>query len=272
MTAVAAEQVGNDYEQRATQWFIVSDLGLTAYSGHDGVDVFIHSLASAAPLEAVEVRLVARNNEVLATLVTDKNGRVHFPAGLTRGDGGLVPAAIVASGKGDYAFLSAQGARLRSLRPRRRRPAGAGRARRLCLYRARRLPQRRDRPCHQPAARPARQCRRPGGADAGDGAPGRRRIPPRAGRRPGPRRPQLGSAAGRLRHDRHLARARLHRPQAPAGRRRHLHGRGLRARPRRIRPDHRGQIDPARRPGRKSSSTAASSMARPPPVSTCKAR
>ncbi|HWC94841.1 MAG TPA: alpha-2-macroglobulin, partial [Pseudolabrys sp.] len=106
MTAVAAEQVGNDYEQRATQWFIVSDLGLTAYSGHDGVDVFVHSLASAVPLEAVEVRLVARNNEVLATLVTDKNGRVHFPAGLTRGDGGLVPAAIVARGKDDYAFLS----------------------------------------------------------------------------------------------------------------------------------------------------------------------
>ena len=32
-----------------TQWFIVSDLGLTAYSGHDGIDVFVHSLASAAP-------------------------------------------------------------------------------------------------------------------------------------------------------------------------------------------------------------------------------
>ena len=31
------------------QWFIVSDLGLTAYSGHDGIDVFIHSLASAEP-------------------------------------------------------------------------------------------------------------------------------------------------------------------------------------------------------------------------------
>ena len=32
----------------ATQWFIVSDLGLTAYSGNDGIHVFVHSLASAA--------------------------------------------------------------------------------------------------------------------------------------------------------------------------------------------------------------------------------
>ena len=106
MTAVPKEQVGNTYDQLATQWFIVSDLGLTAYTGHDGLDVFIHSLASAAPLAAIQVKLVARNNEVLATLSTDKNGHVHFPAGFTRGDGGLSPAAIVATAKGDYAFLS----------------------------------------------------------------------------------------------------------------------------------------------------------------------
>ena len=30
----------------ATQWFIVSDLGLSAYSGNDGIHVFVHSLAS----------------------------------------------------------------------------------------------------------------------------------------------------------------------------------------------------------------------------------
>ena len=106
MIAVPKEQVGNDYEQAATQRFIVSDLGLTAYSGHDGIDVFIHSLANAAPLDAIQVRLIARNNEVLATLATDNDGHVHFPVGLTRGDGGLSVAAIVASAQSDYAFLS----------------------------------------------------------------------------------------------------------------------------------------------------------------------
>ena len=106
MTAQPKEVVGNDYDQRATQWFVVSDLGLTAYSGHDGVDVFIHSLASAEPDANVEVRLIARDNEVLATRRTDKDGFAHFEAGLARGEGGLAPAAIVASADSDYAFLS----------------------------------------------------------------------------------------------------------------------------------------------------------------------
>ena len=106
MTAAPKDLVSNDYDQRASQWFIVSDLGLTAYTGHDGIDVFIHSLASAEPLGAVAVRLIARNNEVLAVKPTDKDGFVHFEAGLTRGEGGQAPAAIVAADKADYAFLS----------------------------------------------------------------------------------------------------------------------------------------------------------------------
>ena len=106
MTATPKEAVANDYGQRASQWFIVSDLGLTAYSGHDGVDVFIHSLATAEPMGEVGVRLIARNNEVLASKSTDKDGFVHFEAGLTRGEGGQGPAAIVAAAKADYAFLS----------------------------------------------------------------------------------------------------------------------------------------------------------------------
>ena len=83
--------LSQDYEQRATQWFIVSDLGLTAYGTHDGIDVFVHSLATAQPSGSVDVRLIARNNEILATRQTDKNGFMHFDAGLARGDGRLEP-------------------------------------------------------------------------------------------------------------------------------------------------------------------------------------
>ena len=91
----------------ATQWFIVSDLGLTAYSGNDGVHVFINSLATTAPSYGAEVRLVARNNEILATKKTDSAGHVLFDAGLAKGEGGLSPALLSVSGdKGDYAFLS----------------------------------------------------------------------------------------------------------------------------------------------------------------------
>jgi uncharacterized protein YfaS (alpha-2-macroglobulin family) len=110
MTAEPKEAVSGNYGDLATQWFIVSDVGLTAYSGHDGIDVFIHSLASAQPSATVEVRLIARNNDVLATGATDSNGHLHFAAGLARGEGGLAPAAIVASMKGDYAFLSLKSA------------------------------------------------------------------------------------------------------------------------------------------------------------------
>ena len=97
----------DDYSQLATQWFIVSDLGLTAFSGNDGIHVFVNSLTSTDPVARTEVRLVARNNEILATRRTDDAGHVLFEAGLARGEGGLSPALLSVTGeKNDYAFLS----------------------------------------------------------------------------------------------------------------------------------------------------------------------
>ncbi|HSD92859.1 MAG TPA: alpha-2-macroglobulin [Methyloceanibacter sp.] len=107
LTTQASDAGGSDYSERTTQWFIVSDLGLTAFSGSDGIHAFVNSLASTAPLEGVEIRLLARNNEVLATQKTDAKGAANFAPGLARGEGGLSPAMIIASGAdGDYAFLS----------------------------------------------------------------------------------------------------------------------------------------------------------------------
>ncbi len=97
----------DDTDDLATQWFIVSDLGLTAFSGNDGIHVFVNSLASAAPVKAAEIRLVSRSNEILATRKTDEAGHVLFEAGLARGEGGLSPALLTAtSDSADYAFLS----------------------------------------------------------------------------------------------------------------------------------------------------------------------
>ncbi len=91
----------------ATQWFVVSDLGLTAVNGRDGVHGFVRSLETAKPVAQVKVRLVARNNEILATGVTDADGYVRFDAGLARGEGGQAPALLVAeTDAGDYGFLS----------------------------------------------------------------------------------------------------------------------------------------------------------------------
>jgi len=99
-----------DYESLATQWFIVSDLGLAAYTGNDGIHVFVQSLATTAPKASVEVRLLARSNEVLAARSTDASGVARFEAGLTRGEGGLSPAMVIAADSpGDYAFLNLKG-------------------------------------------------------------------------------------------------------------------------------------------------------------------
>jgi len=112
MTAQPETRTASDeesYGQLATQWFIVSDLGLTAFSGNDGINVFLNSLATTEAKAGIEIRLIARNNEVLATRTSDANGFARFESGLARGEGGLSPAMLVADGKGDYAFLSLRG-------------------------------------------------------------------------------------------------------------------------------------------------------------------
>ncbi len=94
-----------------TQWFVVSDLGLTTFTGDDGVHVLVRSLASAAPMAGVELRLVARNNEILAARTTAADGHVKFDPGLSRGLGGMSPGLVVAGDdKGDYNFLDLTGA------------------------------------------------------------------------------------------------------------------------------------------------------------------
>ncbi|BCJ90244.1 alpha-2-macroglobulin [Terrihabitans soli] len=107
MTARAYDsQENDDYETQPTQWFVVSDIGLTALSSGDGIHAFVRSLAGAQALEGVELKLVARNNEVLATAKSDANGYVRFEKGLTKGEGGLSPAVLTASLAGDYGFLA----------------------------------------------------------------------------------------------------------------------------------------------------------------------
>jgi alpha-2-macroglobulin len=106
-TTPKAEGEGDDDNTLATQWLVVSDLGLTALSGDDGVHAIVHSLATAAPLAGVEIKLVARNNEILATKTTGADGRIDFDPGLSRGTGGASAGLLVATtAAGDYGFLN----------------------------------------------------------------------------------------------------------------------------------------------------------------------
>ncbi|MEQ8699651.1 MAG: MG2 domain-containing protein, partial [Bauldia litoralis] len=100
-----ADIKGNRWDSWATQWIVVSDLGVSTYVGRDGLSIFVRSFQSAEPKEGVTVRLIARNNAVLGTAKTDDNGRVTFAPGLLRGTGGNQAAAVMAFAEGDFSFL-----------------------------------------------------------------------------------------------------------------------------------------------------------------------
>ena len=107
MIAKPDRPVSENDNSVATQWFIVSDLGLTAFSGNDGIHAFVRSLAETKPIAGAKVRLVAKNNEVLAETAADAKGYVRFAASIAKGEGGLQPAILVAERAegGEYAFL-----------------------------------------------------------------------------------------------------------------------------------------------------------------------
>jgi uncharacterized protein YfaS (alpha-2-macroglobulin family) len=106
LTAMSKQANVSEWESKATQWFVVSDLGLTTYAGSDGLNVFVRSLATAKPIANVKVTLLAKNNEILGTATSDAEGRVLISAGLMRGTAAMTPAFLTASdGTKDYVFL-----------------------------------------------------------------------------------------------------------------------------------------------------------------------
>ena len=89
----------------ATQWFIVSDIGISTMKGNDGLHVFARSLRSANAMEGATVRLISKSNVVLGKAVTDAQGYAKFSAGLALGTGGSAPALITVENGVDYAFI-----------------------------------------------------------------------------------------------------------------------------------------------------------------------
>ncbi len=94
------------WQPKATQWFVVSDLGLSSLSADDGLHVFARSLDTSTPLSGVAVKLIARSSEVLGRGETDADGYVRFAPGLLRGKGALQAATLVAETDApDYALM-----------------------------------------------------------------------------------------------------------------------------------------------------------------------
>ena len=99
----------------ATQWFVISDFGISTFSGTDGLTVAVRSLRDTSAKPGAEVALLSRSNEVLARALTDDQGVAHFAPGLSLGKNGAEPALVTVTdwqGEGadraprDMAFLS----------------------------------------------------------------------------------------------------------------------------------------------------------------------
>lgn len=107
LTAVErADAKPGDRNSPATNWVLVSNLGLTTYTGADGMAVAVRSLADAKPMAGIALKLYARNNGELAAETSDAAGLARIPGGLLRGRGGDEPFAIVAHAPdGDFNFL-----------------------------------------------------------------------------------------------------------------------------------------------------------------------
>ncbi len=101
----ALTEEDREYRQAAAQWVVDSDLGLTTFSGSEGLHVFVRSLNSAEPLSNAKVTLIARNNAVLGTATTGSDGSVRFDPGLIRGTGGMTPVMVMVYRDEDFMFL-----------------------------------------------------------------------------------------------------------------------------------------------------------------------
>ena len=100
-----ADRLDRDKE-RATQWFSVSDIGLTTVKTDAGLLVAAHSLRTAEPMAGVELRLIARSNELLGKYTTDAGGRFVIPGAQLRGEHGDAPKILAAlDGSGQFTWI-----------------------------------------------------------------------------------------------------------------------------------------------------------------------
>jgi len=90
----------------AGQWFVISDLAMTSYSGTDGLTVAVRGLSDAGAVAGAKVDLVSKANAVIATATTDAEGVAHFGPELAAGKENAAPALVAVSRGDDLAFLS----------------------------------------------------------------------------------------------------------------------------------------------------------------------
>ncbi len=105
--AVARAPGAESWDPWASQWFLVSDIGLTSFTADNGLWVFARTLGDASPIAGLEITLLAKDNAILGKTRTGPGGKATFDAALLRGPGGNGPRALLAYGaSGDFALLN----------------------------------------------------------------------------------------------------------------------------------------------------------------------
>ena len=89
----------------AVQMILRTDLAPTVWRGSDGLTVQVRGYLDARPRPGVALRLLARNNDILAEATTDADGVARFARALLRGEGSLEPGSIHAFADTDFASL-----------------------------------------------------------------------------------------------------------------------------------------------------------------------
>jgi uncharacterized protein YfaS (alpha-2-macroglobulin family) len=87
-----------------SKYVIVTDIGIVAKMGRDELVVWVNSLEGMEPKPEAKISLISRNNQVLATAVTDKEGVACFKD-IKKACQGYEPFLILAETGGDFAFV-----------------------------------------------------------------------------------------------------------------------------------------------------------------------
>jgi uncharacterized protein YfaS (alpha-2-macroglobulin family) len=105
LLAAPADGGRNRYEAQAAVAVLATDLGITAWRSSAGLATQVRSFGEATARPGVRVRLLARNNDILAEETTGTDGLARFGGALLRGEGPLAPVALHALAGEDFAAL-----------------------------------------------------------------------------------------------------------------------------------------------------------------------
>lgn len=97
-------QYPGSYYARATQWVMLTDLGIIAKRSGDELWVWVNSLANTKPIPAANVRLVSDNNQPLLSGKTNWEGFVKFTSVAQKTEGFTPYMLIVEKGE-DLSFI-----------------------------------------------------------------------------------------------------------------------------------------------------------------------